>query len=73
LHLYCKYPILIDRDSDFYKIGCVKKTESEWISFFINKETINLSFDNRNYKKIEMAFNVAKLMKQHLILMNDKK
>lgn len=38
-----------------------------------NKDTVNLLSDDRNYKKIEQSFNVAKNMKPLLISMNDKK
>jgi hypothetical protein len=72
LHLYCKYAIRLDRNSDAIKIGCVEKTESEWDQFFEQKQTINMSFEDRNYKKLESAFQCAKLMRVHLKVMNDK-
>ena len=72
LHLFAKWPFLLDRDSDTIKIGCESKTESEWVSFFANKEKINTDPSDRNYKKLESAFNVARQMKAHLVLMNDK-
>jgi hypothetical protein len=34
LHLYCKWAILLDRDSDNIKIGCIEKTESRMDKFF---------------------------------------
>src|SRR5574343_221875 len=69
---YCKYAIRIDRDCDNYKIGCVEKSESEWDSFFANGETINMTSDDRNYKKLAISFEAAKVMKKQLLLMNDK-
>lgn len=72
-HLYIKWPIRLDRDTQNIKIGCVEKTIDQWTSFFQNKEKIELSSDDRNYKKIESAFKIAVQMREHLILMNDKK
>ena len=72
LHLYCKWAIRLDRDSNNIKIGCVEKTEIEWIDFFHRKDKINLAPTDKNYKKIASAFLVARQMKAHLILMNKK-
>ena len=72
LYLFSKWPILIDRDTNNYRIGCVEKSESEWMAFFAEKQKINMDPSDRNYKKLETAFAAARVMRQHLIAMNDK-
>jgi hypothetical protein len=72
VYLFSKWAIIIDRDTDSVSIGCKQKTVKEWKLWFKNKETYNLSADDRNYLKLESAFKIACEMKKHLILMNDK-
>jgi hypothetical protein len=72
LHLYCKWAIRIDRDTNNIKIGCIEKTELEWVDFFEKKQKISEEPGSRNYNKLASAFNIARQMKSHLILMNDK-
>ena len=72
LYLYCRYAIRIDRDTDDVKIGYHQHTAAEWTRRFAAKEYYENEPDSRNYKKVEVAFRVALLMREQLILMNDK-
>jgi len=70
LNLYCKWNIIVFKD--LIKIGCKEKSVKEWDIFFKENKSYETDNTSNEYSKIKVAYEIAKIAQNQLLLMQKK-